>query len=66
MAANMEIYSEKLDELLAGLTSMGFDFEECHEALQAGHTNLESAVEWLIERKTAIHVEPPHSKTSEI
>jgi len=35
-----------VDELLAGLASMGFEFEECHQAIQAGNTNLQSAVEW--------------------
>ncbi|XP_031551245.1 uncharacterized protein LOC116288582 isoform X2 [Actinia tenebrosa] len=43
---------EDLDQLLAGLASMGFELDDCQEALLAGHITLESAVEWLVEKKT--------------
>ncbi|KAK2561298.1 hypothetical protein P5673_015785 [Acropora cervicornis] len=35
-----------IDELLLGLASMGFEFEDCQLALEAGNKTLESAVEW--------------------
>ncbi|XP_020917387.1 uncharacterized protein LOC110254701 [Exaiptasia diaphana] len=54
--------SENLDELLAALASMGFEFEDCNEALLAGHTNLESAVEWLMHRKSQSHFKTHISK----
>ncbi|XP_068670809.1 uncharacterized protein [Montipora foliosa] len=40
------------DELLLGLASMGFEFEDCQLALEAGNNKLESAVEWLMTRKS--------------
>lgn len=39
-----------IDELLLGLASMGFEFEDCQLALEAGNKTLESAVEWLMKR----------------
>lgn len=37
---------QNVDELLLGLASMGFEFEDCQLALEAGKDTLESAVEW--------------------
>ena len=37
---------QNIDELLLGLASMGFEFEDCQLALEAGNKTLESAVEW--------------------
>ena len=37
---------QNVDELLLGLASMGFEFEDCQLALEAGNDTLESAVEW--------------------
>ncbi|XP_032222398.2 uncharacterized protein LOC5521196 [Nematostella vectensis] len=46
MAANLSI-----DEVLAGLASMGFEISECQEAIHAGNTTIESAIEWLVNVK---------------
>ncbi|EDO49054.1 predicted protein [Nematostella vectensis] len=46
MAANSSI-----DEVLAGLASMGFEISECQEAIHAGNTTIESAIEWLVNVK---------------
>lgn len=48
-------WSQNVDELLLGLASMGFEFEDCQLALEAGNNTLESAVEWY-EYKLYIHV----------
>ncbi|XP_078377522.1 uncharacterized protein LOC144660692 [Oculina patagonica] len=41
-----------VDELLLGLASMGFEFEDCQLAVEAGNSTLESAVEWLIAKRS--------------
>ena len=40
------VWFQNFDELLLGLASMGFEFEDCQLALEAGNSTLESAVEW--------------------
>ncbi|XP_058958852.2 uncharacterized protein [Pocillopora verrucosa] len=47
MADEMDV-----DDLLRALASMGFELEDCQMALEAGNTTLESAVEWLVVRRS--------------
>ena len=37
-----------VDELIAHLLSMGFDFDDCQKAIGAGMLSADSAIEWSV------------------
>ncbi|KAK2165642.1 hypothetical protein LSH36_47g02028 [Paralvinella palmiformis] len=43
----------KLDDLIVCLVGMGFDLEDCQQAVQVGKLSVEAAVEWILSGKPA-------------
>ena len=37
---------QTVDDLIVALMSMGFELDDCHDAIQQGKVTVETAVEW--------------------
>ncbi|XP_041365412.1 uncharacterized protein LOC121380593 [Gigantopelta aegis] len=44
-------FFQTVDDLIVALMSMGFELDDCHDAIQQGKVTVETAVEWLIAGK---------------
>ena len=40
------LYPQNIDDLIVCLVGMGFELEDCQEAVQAGKLAVQAAVEW--------------------
>ncbi|GFN75381.1 ubx domain-containing protein 1 [Plakobranchus ocellatus] len=58
----MESESLQLDDIMATLMSMGFEFNDCQEAMTNGKLTVQAAIDWILAGKPGNVVAPPSLK----